>query len=109
MGDALKSNTTLTALGLYGEDKRNNTQMTSINNSLFFILIKPTDNYIRETGAASLSDALKSNTTLTKLDLSCEQEKHHTNDIHQQTTLPFSPNQQSTELETQEQHHWEIH
>ena len=41
--------------------------MVSINNPLFSILIKSTDNRIGETGAASLSEALKSNTTLTQL------------------------------------------
>ena len=68
MCDALKTNTTLTQLNLEGEDKRNSTQMTSVNNPLFFTLIKSTDNKIGETGTASLSDSLKSNTTLTKLD-----------------------------------------
>ena len=66
MSDALKSNTTLTELSLWSEDKRNNT-ITSINNSLFSILIKLTDNCIGYKGAKSMSDALKSNTTLTKL------------------------------------------
>ena len=69
LGEALKSNTTLTELNLWGEDKRNNTQMTFINNQLFFILIKSTGNIIKQTGEASLSDALKSNTTLTELSL----------------------------------------
>ena len=41
--------------------------MSSINNPLFSILIKSTDNSIGERGAASMSDALKSNTTLTVL------------------------------------------
>ena len=68
LSDALKSNTTLTQLSLLCKDKRNNTQMASTNNALFFILIKSTDNKIGETGATSLSDALKSNTTLTQLD-----------------------------------------
>ena len=72
MCDALKSNITLTTLDLGGEDKRNNTQMASINNPLFFILIESTGNFIGVTGTISLSDALKSNTTLTKLNLSGE-------------------------------------
>ena len=67
LSDALKSNATLTALNLEGEHKRNNTQMTSINNPLFSIHINSTDNSIGEAGRASLSDALKSNTTLTTL------------------------------------------
>ena len=42
--------------------------MAFINNPLFFILNKSTGNPIEETGETSLSDALKSNTTLTQLD-----------------------------------------
>ena len=41
--------------------------MSSINNPFFFILIKLTGNIIGEKGATSLSDALKSNTTLVEL------------------------------------------
>ena len=62
--------------------------MTLVCNSLFSILIKSTDNIIGETGATSLSDALKSNTTLTELDLDCKDKmKQHTNGIHQQSTF----------------------
>ena len=68
MSEALKSNTTLTKLDLTGEHKRNNTQMASINNQLFFILIKSTGNSIGFRGRASLRGALKSNTTLIALD-----------------------------------------
>ena len=66
--------------------------MEFINKPLFSILIKSTVNYIGETGAASMSDALKSNTALTQLNLCCEpQNKQHINDIHQQSALfPFS-------------------
>ena len=67
LSEALKSNTTLTKLNLRGRHKRNNTQMVSINNQLFSILIKTTGNNIREAVKASLRDALKSNTTLTIL------------------------------------------
>ena len=69
LSDALKSNTTLIELDLSGEHKRNNTQMASINNQLFFILIKSTGNSIGFRGSASLRGALKSNTTLTELRL----------------------------------------
>ena len=72
MSDALKSNTALSGLDIGGEDKRNNTQIAFINKSLFSILNKSTGNWIGDTGATSLSDALKSNTTLTKLDLECK-------------------------------------
>ena len=51
----------------------------------------PTDCKIGETGAASLSDALKTNTTLKKLDLNGEQKKkRHTNGTPQQSTLSHS-------------------
>ena len=60
-------------------------QKTFTNKSLF--LISSTDNGIGDTGATSLSEALKSNTTLTKLDLDCEDERRHTKGIHQQFTL----------------------
>ena len=73
LSDALKSNTTLTQIDLSGEDKRSNTQMASINKPVFSILIKSTENYIRETGVKALSDALKSNTTLTQLGLGCKE------------------------------------
>ena len=46
--------------------------MTSINNSLFSFLFTSTVNNIGDTGATSLSESLKSNTTLTELDLRCE-------------------------------------
>ena len=69
LSEELKSNTTITKLDLSREHKRN-TQITSINNPPFYILIKSTGNNIGEAGATSLSDALKSNTTLTKLNLS---------------------------------------
>ena len=78
LSEALKSNTTLTELDLSCELKRNNTQMASMNNPLFFILSKSSANIIGETGATSLSDALKINTTLTKLDLEREYERNNT-------------------------------
>ena len=68
-------------------------------------LIISTDNKIGERGATSLSDALKSNKTLTKLDLECEQKQQHTNGVRRQSTLPFSSNQQGMTLKKQEQHH----
>ena len=49
--------------------------MTSINNSLFSFLFTPTDNKIGDTRATSLSESLKSNTTLTQLDLSGENKR----------------------------------
>ena len=88
MSEALKSNTTLIELCLNGENKRTNTQKTSISNSLFSILITSTDNKIRDKGAKSLSKALKSNTTLTELGLCCEKQKK-THKRHPSTILFF--------------------
>ena len=70
MSELLKSNTTLIELNLKGEDKRKKTQKTSINNSLFYFFTS-TENDIGSTGATSLSELLKSNTTITDVDLDC--------------------------------------
>ena len=66
-----------------------------------------TGDYIGDTGAASLSESLKLNTTLTALYLGGEDKRRHTKDIHQQFTLFnfFSLHKQTTTLEIQEQHH----
>ena len=78
MSDALKSNTTLTKLNLWSEEKRNDTLKAFTEKPLYSLLIQSTDNAIGGTGATSLSDALKSNTTLTKLDLSCKDKRNNT-------------------------------
>ena len=106
VSDALKSNTTLTELNMCREHKRNNTQMVPINNSLFSIHAKRTDNSIGDIEATSLSDALKSNKTLTKLGLICEDKRNNTQ-IESINNPLFSilKKQQSTRLETQVQHH----
>ena len=98
LSEALKSNTTLTALYLGGEDKRKkDIQKTSINNSLFSSLFTSTDDGIGFTGATLLSEALKSNTALTDVYLSCEDErkthKRHPSAIHSFHFL-FSNSQQ---------------
>ena len=82
----MKSNTTLAELNLDGEDERRHTR-TSINNSFFSFLFSNTGNFIGDTGATSLSESLKSNTTLMKLYLSGEDRRRHTKGIHQQFTL----------------------
>ena len=69
MSDALKSNTTLTKLDLQCELKRNCIHKLNAEMSHSFILIKSTVSSIGDTGATSLSEALKSNTTLTQLKL----------------------------------------
>ena len=52
--------------------------MAPTNNTLIFIFIKSTDNKIGETGAISLGDALKSNSTLTELNLGGEDKRKNT-------------------------------
>ena len=52
--------------------------MTSINKPLFSFISKSTGNNIGDRGATSLSDALKSNTTLTQLDLSSKDKRNNT-------------------------------
>ena len=59
--------------------------MAPINDPLPYI--KTTANGVGKRGTTSLSEALKSNKTLTKLDLSSEDRRQHTNDIHQQPIL----------------------
>ena len=49
--------------------------MTPTNRSFFSFHIASTDNYIGDTGATSLSEALKLNTTLTELNLSGEDKR----------------------------------
>ena len=75
--ELLKTNTTVTELELNSEHKQNNTQMVSINNPLFFNLIISTVNNIGERGVKSLSDALKSNTSITKLNLRREYKRNN--------------------------------
>ena len=79
MSEALKSNTTLTILNLGCDDKRKKTNKwhpSTIHS--FSFLFTPTGNNIRETGATSLSEALKTNTTLTELDMDCENKRKKT-------------------------------
>ena len=52
--------------------------MTSINNSLVSFLFSSTGNDIWGKGAKSMSEALKSNTTLTELNLFCEYKRKKT-------------------------------
>ena len=52
--------------------------MVSINKSLFSFLFTSTGNYIGDAGATSLSETLKSNTTLTALNLNGEDKRKKT-------------------------------
>ena len=91
MSDALKTNTTLTELNLSSEDKRNNANDIH-QQTTFFIIIKTTDNKIGERGAKSLSDALKTNTTLTRLYLIGEDKRNNSQmaSINNPLFSPFS-------------------
>ena len=106
MSESLKSNTTLTELNLESEDKRKETQKTSTNNSLYSFLFASTGNNIGDTGATSMSESLKSNTTLTKLDLSGEyKRKTHKRNPPTIHSFSFPFTSQTIPLETQERHH----
>ena len=91
LSESLKSNATLTEFDLKSKDERKKTHKThpSTNHSFHF-LITSTDNKIGDAGATSLSEALKSNTTLPKLYLWSDDKRRHTKDIHQQFTLFLS-------------------
>ena len=90
MSEALKSNTTLTELYLNGEDKRKaHKRQTSTMNSFSFI-ITSTGNKIGDRGATSLSESLKSNTTLTALNLSCEDKRQKTHERHPSAIHSFA-------------------
>ena len=106
LSELLKSNTTLTELQLSRENKRRHTQIHPLTNH-FLSLFHQTGSIIGERGATSLSELLKSNTTLTALDLFGEYKKRiHTKDAHKQITLfHFSSYQQGIALKTREQRH----
>ena len=104
LSEALKSNITLTELNLCGEDNRKKThKRTSINNSLFSFLTTITANSIGETGATSLSEALKSNTALTKLNLEGDDKKEKKTHKRHLSINSFISHQQGTTLEKEEQ------
>ena len=88
LGEALESNTTLAKLHLES-DYMTNIQRAYINNSLFPFLFISTGNWIGDTAAASLSESLKSNTTLIELCLSCEDKRKKTHKRHPSTIHSF--------------------
>ena len=105
LSESLKSNTTLTQLNLSGEDKRKKAHKrhpSTIHSFPFHIT--STGSIIGERGAASLSESLKSNTTLTELNLSGQDKRKKTHATHSSSnySFPFSSHQQGTILETQE-------
>ena len=88
LSESLKSNATLTELNLCCEDKRKTQKRYPSTIHSFPFLFPTTGNKIGDTGAASLNESLKSNTTLTKIDLSREDKRKKTHKcIHQQITL----------------------
>ena len=88
MSEALKSNTTLTELNLFGEAKEDTKDMHK-QFTLFPFLITSTGNEIGDTGATSFSEALKTNTTLKKLDLTGEDKRKKTHKRHPSTIHSF--------------------
>jgi hypothetical protein len=89
LSEALKSNTTLIELNMSCEDKRRHTKDIHQQFTLFSFIITSTVNKIGDTGATSLSEALKSNTALTKLDLFCEDKRKKTQKRHPSTIHSF--------------------
>ena len=71
LSESLKSNTTLTKLYLSGESKEKTKKRRPSTNGSFSFIFTRTVNYIGDTGATSLSEALKLNTSLTALNLKC--------------------------------------
>ena len=105
LSESLKSNTTLAKLNLCGGYKRRHTNGIHQQLTLSF-LFTSTDNKIGDMGAKSLSESLKSNTSLTKLNLESE-DKRKKKDTQMKSTnkIPFLTSQQATRLEKEEQHH----
>ena len=97
LSKALKSNTTLTALNLSSKHKRKKTHKRhpSSNHSFLFLILS-TDNKVGDRGATSLSEALKSNTTLTDLNLESKDKRKKTCKRHPSTihSFLFSSHQQ---------------
>ena len=89
LNEGLESNTTLNALNLEGEDKTKQHTKVFFNKVPLFMYFTFTGSSIRDTGATSLSESLKSNTTLTALNL-CGEDKRHPKDIQQQIILFLS-------------------
>ena len=112
LSDSLKSNTTLTELNLGCEDKRKDTQMTSINNSLFSIShhINRQQHWIHRSNIIKWFTEIKHNTQETQSE-KWRQKKENTQMtfINNSLFFLFSLHQQVTRLEKQEQHHWVNH
>ena len=90
LSESLRSNTTLNQSDEYKKKKTHKRHTSTIH--VFTFSPNSTGNDIGDTGASSLSEALKSNTTLTELNLSCEDKRQKTHKNHSQTnySFPFS-------------------
>ena len=75
LSDALKTNTTLTVLGLGGEQQDTRKHNKRARQAQWHVEWLE-DNKIDVEGARALCDALKTNTTLTELSLGSEQQDH---------------------------------
>ena len=105
LSESLKLNAALAELGLWSEYKRRHTNGIHHQFTLFLCIHKEND--IGDTGATSLSESLKSNTTLTKLNLGGEDKRKKTHKWHPSAihSFPFYSHQQITTFGTQEQNH----
>ena len=103
----LKTNTTLTKPHQCSKDKKKERKRhpSTIHYSFFLFLFTSTDNKIEERGATSLSEALKSNTTLTELNLWGEDKMKKTHNRSISYSLFDHSIHQTTALEKEEQHH----
>ena len=67
------------------------------------------DNGIGDEGGCALGDALKTNTTLTELDLQSEQQDHKETQIIKASTRACGVAGQTTRLVRKERVHWAMH
>ena len=77
LADALKINTSLTSLDLFGVVKKEQPSDTQLNKQT--TKTTKTENKIQAEGAIALARALKESKTLTELDLTGEQQQHSIN------------------------------
>ena len=111
LGDALKANTTLTALDLSCQQQDEHTSKHNERaRQAQRHVVGLADNRIDEGGARVLSDALKTNTTLTKLDLRCKQQDHkETQQESKASIMARGLFGQSTRLVEKERVDWVTH
>ena len=63
--------------------------MIPINTFIFFMLFEQTEHRLGQDGIALMSEALKVNTTLTKLHLRCKNPRNLVKDRHSRVLLPW--------------------